>query len=167
MRLRRRRNERRRGAAVVEMAFVAIILFVFMFAIFEYGRYMMVRQVVENAARAGARQAVVTATSYVTPAAATATVQSVITQNLAGQNLQNLVITIYQSDATGNNIGPWTQTPFGNNIVVQIEGDLTVLFPSLSMPPPINATLSILPNNGAAPNSVHIKTKCMMRGEAN
>jgi hypothetical protein len=74
---------RRRGTTVVETAVVALICLTFMFAIFEYGRYVMVRQVMENAARVGGRVAVVTPTSYVAPATATAQVNAAITQALA------------------------------------------------------------------------------------
>jgi Flp pilus assembly protein TadG len=127
------------------------------FAIFEYGRYVWARQVMENAARAGARVAVVTATSYISSATATAGVNNAITEALANVPLQNVVYTEYQADGNGHNIGAWTQTPFGNNIVVQIDADLPLVFP----------TFGFLPNNGAASNSVHITTTVMMRGEAN
>jgi Flp pilus assembly protein TadG len=157
MRLRVNRRQQRPGTTIVETTFVALVCFVFMFAIFEYGRYVWARQVMENAARTGARVAVVTATSYVTPATATANVNSAITQALANLPLQNVVYTEYQADANGNNIGAWTQTPFGNNIVVQIDADLQLVFP----------TYGFLPNNGAAANSIHITTTVMMRGEAN
>ena len=47
-----------------------------MFAIFEYGRVVMMQQIMENASRAGAALAVVTATSYVPAATATANVDA-------------------------------------------------------------------------------------------
>ncbi len=152
------RRRQRPGAAMVETAFIALILFTFMFAIFEYGRYMMVRQVVDNAARAGARQAVTIATSYISSTTATSTVTATVTQNLAAQNLENLSIQIYQSNATGTNDSvTWSSTTFGGPIVVQIDGDLPLLFP----------TFGFLPLSGAAANSIHISTKVMMLFEAN
>jgi Flp pilus assembly protein TadG len=157
MRLKVQRRQHRPGTTIVETTFVSLVCFVFMFAIFEYGRYVWARQLMENAARSGARVAVVTATSYISPAAATAGVESAMTQALANLPLQNVVYTEYQADTNGNNIGPWTQTPFGNNIVVQIDADLQLMFP----------TFGFLPNNGAATNSIHITTTVMMRGEAN
>lgn len=49
---------RRRGAAAVEMALVIPIFFTVVLGIFEFGRAMMVGQLVTNAAREGAREAV-------------------------------------------------------------------------------------------------------------
>ena len=48
----------RRGAAVVEFAIVAPVFFLLVFGIIEYGRLVMVQQVLTNASREGARQAV-------------------------------------------------------------------------------------------------------------
>jgi Flp pilus assembly protein TadG len=139
------------------MTFVALALFTFMFAIFEFGRYMMYRQIIDNAARSGARQAVIEATSYISATQANSDVTAVVTQNLAALNVQNLNIQIYQADSNGNNIGSWTVVQFGGNVVVQVDADLPLLFP----------TFGFLPNNGAAANSVHITCKVMMRSEAN
>jgi Flp pilus assembly protein TadG len=150
---------RRSGTTVVETAVVSLVCLTFMFAIFEYGRYVMVRQVMENAARVGARMSVVMPTSYVSAAVATQQVNDAITHALASIPLSGTpTVTMFQADNSGNNIGPWTQTPFGRNIVVQIDGDLTVMFP----------TFGFLPNNSTTvPNAVHITVASMMRGEAN
>src|SRR5688572_19641791 len=51
-----RRN--RRGAAAVEFAVVAPVLFLMVFGMIEYGRAVMVQQVMVNAAREGARSGV-------------------------------------------------------------------------------------------------------------
>ncbi|MEX0867819.1 MAG: TadE family protein [Pirellulales bacterium] len=51
-------RNRRRGAAAVEFAIVAPIFFLFVFGIIEYGRMVMVQQVITNASREGARRAV-------------------------------------------------------------------------------------------------------------
>jgi Flp pilus assembly protein TadG len=154
-----RSRARRSGTTVVETAVVALICLTFMFAIFEYGRYVMVRQVMENAARVGGRVAVVMPTSYVAPATATAQVNAAVTQALASIPLSGTpTVTIFQADTSGNNIGPWTSTPFGRNIVVQIDGDLKVMFP----------TFGFIPNNSkTVTNAIHITVTCMMRGEAN
>lgn len=52
------RGWRRRAAAVVEMAVVSPLLLTLMFGIVEYGRRIMVHQALVNAAREGARVAV-------------------------------------------------------------------------------------------------------------
>jgi len=50
-------QHRRGGATIVEAALVISILFLFMFGIFEYGRFLLVSQLMANAARDGARYA--------------------------------------------------------------------------------------------------------------
>jgi Flp pilus assembly protein TadG len=166
-----KRQPARRGTTIVEVAFVALVCVGFMLAIFEYGRYVFMRQVMENAARAGAREAVVTATSYVAPATADATLRADINATLVGQPLVNQNLTIYQADDSGNNVGPWTSTPFGRNIVVQIDGELPLLFPFfrilLPWQGPPGSSAPFLPSTGTSPNSIHITVKAIMRGEAN
>lgn len=56
--MRRRRDPRRRGAAVVEFAVVLPLLLTVLFGIIEYGWVFMVRQTLQTAAREGARLAV-------------------------------------------------------------------------------------------------------------
>ncbi len=151
-------SNRRPAGVVVEMAVITVVCVTFMFAIFEYGRVVMMQQILDNASRAGARAAVVTATSYVAPAVATANVDAVVTAQMGNVNLSNVTITLYQADNSGNNIGPWTSTPFGKNIVVQIDADCVNLFP----------TWGFLPNSSTTtPHAVHLTSKTMMRGEAN
>ena len=167
------RPRRRPGGVIIDMAFISCICLAFMFAIFEYGRVVMMQQMMENAARAGARTAVVTPTSYETPAAATASVDAVINNNMAGLPLSNVTITLFQADNAGNNIGAWTSTPFGKNIVVQIDADCPNLFPT-GVPTNIpkagggSVMVNFLPNSSTTtPNAIHLTAKCMMRGEAN
>lgn len=49
---------KRQGAAVVEFAIVAPLFFLLVFGMIEYGRMVMVQQVITNASREGARRAV-------------------------------------------------------------------------------------------------------------
>ena len=51
-----RRN--RRAAAAVEFALIAPVFFLLIFGMIEYGRMVMIQQVITNASREGARQAV-------------------------------------------------------------------------------------------------------------
>jgi len=53
-----RRKQRRKGAALVEMALVLPIFCMVVFGIVEFGRAFMIGQLVTNAAREGVRQAV-------------------------------------------------------------------------------------------------------------
>jgi Flp pilus assembly protein TadG len=50
-----RRERRRRGAAIVEFAIVAPLFFMLILGIIEFGRMVMVQQIITNAAREGAR----------------------------------------------------------------------------------------------------------------
>lgn len=141
---------RRRGTTLVEFAVVGSICIVFMFAIFEYGRYLMVRSLADNAAREGARLAIISP-STLTPEEATAEVEAMVTRSLAGQQLANYEIQVFKADATGNNVGQWTDAPFGQNIVVQVSGNYAPMFPTF----------------GFLPTSVPVVGRSMMRGEAN
>lgn len=69
-----RKGRRRDGAATVEFAFVAILLFVMLFAIFEYGRFLFVYHAATNAARDAARFAVVRTSGGITLTEADGTV---------------------------------------------------------------------------------------------
>jgi Flp pilus assembly protein TadG len=51
-------RRRRRGAALVEFAIVAPLLFLLILAMVEFGRAVMVEQVLTNAAREGARRGI-------------------------------------------------------------------------------------------------------------
>jgi hypothetical protein len=55
----RRLSARSRGQALVEFAFVAPIFFLVLFSIIEFGRYVYNVQILNNAAREGARYAIV------------------------------------------------------------------------------------------------------------
>jgi Flp pilus assembly protein TadG len=52
-------SKRREGATTVEFAMVAMLLFMMLFGIFEYGRFLFVHHTANNAARDAARFAVV------------------------------------------------------------------------------------------------------------
>jgi Flp pilus assembly protein TadG len=52
-------NDRRRGQALVEFVLVAPIFFLILFAIIDFGRYVYYVQTINNAAREGARYAIV------------------------------------------------------------------------------------------------------------
>ena len=104
------RGRRRRGGAVVEAAAILPLLLLFFFGILEYSRWLMTIQTVHNAVVQGAEYAakhtdpiVLGGTTY-----QPTDYSKVITQYLAGLSLQNQAISIYQSDALGNNLGVWT-----------------------------------------------------------
>jgi Flp pilus assembly protein TadG len=61
--LRRSGRLRRRGATVVEFAIVAPLLFLLIFAALEFGRVVMVQQIITNASREGARRGILEQTT--------------------------------------------------------------------------------------------------------
>jgi Flp pilus assembly protein TadG len=73
----RPRRRRRRGAAAVEFALVAIPFLFLVFTMVEFGRYVMIYQILIDAAREGARQAVVESAN---PADVEVSVQNLLDQ---------------------------------------------------------------------------------------
>jgi Flp pilus assembly protein TadG len=57
-------RRKRRGAAVVEFAIVAPLFFLLVFGMIEFGRVIMVKQIITNASREGARVAVLDQTTH-------------------------------------------------------------------------------------------------------
>jgi Flp pilus assembly protein TadG len=68
-------RKRRRGAAAVEFAVVLPVFVILVFGMIEYGRMVMVQQVITNASREGARKAVL-------DGATTSSVQTAVTSYL-------------------------------------------------------------------------------------
>ena len=58
-----RKRRSRRGASAVEFALTAPLLFLFIFGLFEFGRMMMVKQSLSNAAQVGSRKACLATTT--------------------------------------------------------------------------------------------------------
>ena len=85
----------RRGAYSVEVAIVLPMAFLFMFAIFDVGRAIATKQLLDNATRAAARQAVVGTTTLTT-----ADIQTTVTNYLGGLTLQGMNVQVYQADPT-------------------------------------------------------------------
>lgn len=126
--MRIRRSRPRTGATAVEFAVVFTLFLLIVFGIFEYARYVMMRQLLENAAREGARFAVVH-----TYDSTTADVEAQVMRRLVGQEqqLQNLAIQVYRADpTTGANLGAWTDARFGESICVQVNGDFNTVLPN-------------------------------------
>jgi Flp pilus assembly protein TadG len=86
-RLFRRKRSRRRVSAAVEFAMVAPVFFVFVFGIIECARALMVEQVMTNAARAGARVAILAGSTD-------AQVQTTLTNYLSAAQITGYSYTI-------------------------------------------------------------------------
>jgi Flp pilus assembly protein TadG len=141
-------TSRRSAAVTVEAGFVISICLMFLFGIYEYGRYVMTLQVVENAAREGARFAVAH-----TNTATTADVQNTVTQSMAGVNnsLTNVQINVSglvlipqnSAQTTGQALPNWTSASYTDGISVSVTANFQPVLPNLlglGTTIPVNAT---------------------------
>lgn len=124
------RRYRREGTTLVESAFVFSIFLMFLFGIWEYGRYLMVKQLTDHASREGVRYAVVHTHDQPTP-----NIVQRVRDNMYGldKNIQGMQITVYRADpATGNpdsTNSDWTSATFGEPIAVRITGSYQTILP--------------------------------------
>ena len=123
------RRPRRRGAALVEAAFVLPIVLLFVMGLFEYGRYFLMVHVCNNAVSAAANyackhtsQIVLSGTTY---GNANTDVTNIINSNMGTQQLANPTVSVYLSDSVGNNLGTWTNASAGQYVCVQLSGSYT------------------------------------------
>ena len=135
MRISPQRRGRRLAASALEFAFVAPVFLLVLLGILEYARFLFTVQLMNNAAREGARYAVVSSTTV-----STSDVQTYVDQYLAGQGTAQLVgyspstsITVYKADATtGQDSGQsWLNAGWGDAIGVTVSGTYEPLMPGL------------------------------------
>jgi Flp pilus assembly protein TadG len=128
-------SARRRAASLIEFAFVAPVFFLILLGIFEYGRFLFTIQLLNNAAREGARYAVVTVATETTSG-----IQTHVDSYLAGQGATQLVsyspttnITVYKADpVTAQNTGlSWQNATWGDGIGVTVSGTYQPITPVL------------------------------------
>jgi Flp pilus assembly protein TadG len=122
----------RHGVTLVETAIVISACLLFMFAIFEYGRVIMMRQILANATREAARYAVYNTNTQPTP-----DLKSYFTGFLGSQPLTITSFNAYQADPNNNyaSVGPWQNAAFGQPIVVQVQVSYTPLMPTFKFLP--------------------------------
>jgi Flp pilus assembly protein TadG len=123
------KKTQRDGAATIEFAAVSIIFLLLMFGILEYCLIIYTQQVAENAAREGARFAIVN-TSDATLVTDT---QAYVKSLMGGLDtkLKNYSCNVYLADANGNNIGAATSAQFGQYVCVEISIDYVPITPGL------------------------------------
>ncbi len=140
------RQRRRRGATAVEFAAVLSVFLLFLFSIFEYGRFVMITNLLINATREGCRYALV----HAQDATVVADVQTVVRQRLGGMDSQlpDLNIQVYP---TNNPTAAMSSTNPDDPITVLAFGTLTALFPKLPY----------------LPNSFTIRSSSVMTCEGN
>lgn len=88
----------RRGAAVVEFAVVAPVFITLVFGMIEYGRMVMVQQLIVNAAREGARIGVL-------DGATTAQVQTAVSTYLTNASVSGSTVTVNPSPPSSAGYG--------------------------------------------------------------
>jgi Flp pilus assembly protein TadG len=99
-----RRN--RRAAAAVEFALVAPVFFLLVFGMIEYGRMVMVQQVITNASREGARVAVLDGST-------TAEVTDTVTSYLTSGSISGGTVTVSPN--------PPSNAEFGDPVTVSVS----------------------------------------------
>jgi Flp pilus assembly protein TadG len=129
---RQRSESRRRGATIVETALVILPVLLFFYGIFEYGRFVMDRNILNNAAREGCRYALANNTNT----SINANVQSVVSNFMAGRDAASF--TNFTVSVTGTHQGVSTSVNnlvAGDSITVTVSGTYQFLnFRLLPMP---------------------------------
>ena len=99
-------RKNRRGAAAVEFAVVAPLFFLMVFGMIEFGRMIMVQQIITNASREGARMAVL-------DGATTTSVQTAVQNYLQGATVGNAQVTV--------NPDPPSSAGYGEPVTVTVS----------------------------------------------
>ncbi|MBX9680568.1 MAG: pilus assembly protein [Gemmataceae bacterium] len=125
----RRRSRKRQGTTAVETAVVAIIFFMLMFSIFEYARFIYTQQLIFQAAREGARYAVVNTNST----SLVADTQAIVKTKMCGmdKNTSYYNCSVFMADSASKNLGDPTDAGFGVYICVQVDYDYSPIVPNL------------------------------------
>jgi Flp pilus assembly protein TadG len=105
-------RSRRPAAAVVEFAFVAPVLFLFILALFEFGRALMVCELLTESARIGCRRAIIEGTS-------SAEIQQTVTSYLTSVGINGDSVGIIVNDAGINAVEAANQ-PASTEMTVQV-----------------------------------------------
>ncbi|WP_158633421.1 TadE/TadG family type IV pilus assembly protein [Tautonia sociabilis] len=122
---------RRRGATVVETAIVLNIALMLILGVFESGCLLMTTPLLDNAARAAARQA-----ASGTYGTTEQEIREAAERLLVGTRFEEPPeILIYRIDTDGNPDGHWTDSAFGEGIAVQINARYTPIVPTFGIVP--------------------------------
>lgn len=142
MRISQLKIDKRRGGYTLEMAFMLPLVLLFLFAILEYGRYVMTRNQLENAVREAAREAAAR-TNDRTTADITAIVNNYM--QLYNVQISSPVVSVYKADPVtktpldANDVptiianAPFNNAKFGQGICVQVTGTYNTLFGGIAL----------------------------------
>lgn len=158
---------RRLGTTTVEVSVVISVFLLFLFGILEYCRFLLMMHVVTNAARDGARYAVVNVNKptnfdtvdYFDGATTFPSVKKYTDSKSSAvqQMLTTYTVSVFPCDMTSLNATPpvvvtksgspsWNQAQFGDRIAVRISGDYTPVLPNflfMSASIPINIAVTM------------------------
>jgi Flp pilus assembly protein TadG len=102
----RRARRNRRGTAVVEFAVVAPLFILLVFGMIEFGRMIMVQQIMTNASREGTRRAIIEGSTQTE-------VENLVTNYLDNASVPGATVTVTPSDLS--NVG------FGDPVSVSVS----------------------------------------------
>jgi Flp pilus assembly protein TadG len=112
----RKHGQGRRGVAAVEFAVLVPLFFLILFSMIEFGRMIMVQQILTNASRAGARRAIVEGST-------TSEVENQVSSYLTNTSINGASISV--------NPGDLSLLGFGDPVTVTV----TIPFDSVSWTP--------------------------------
>ena len=137
-----------RGLSTIECALVLPLCIMVLVGIIEGARVIAARELLDNAAREGARLAAVSTTSLTT-----ADIQAAVSKRFSGQTTApNLTVLVYRADpVTGQNLGAWTDAGRGDCIAVEATASHTVAMPLF----------------GLLPNTLSLHAKSLVYSEGN
>jgi len=135
------RGKKRWGATAVETALVLIPMTFFLTGIFEYGRFLMDLNVLNNAAREGCRYALVNNTSTTI----STDVTTVVTNFMAGENNSYSGFTVTVSGTHAGVATPVNNLVAGDLITVSVSGQYQFMniFAPLSLPSSLTINSSV------------------------
>ncbi len=135
---------RRSAATAVETGVVLGVCLLFMFGIFEYGRFFLMKHLLENAAREGARFAVAHTNDSTESDIRDAVMKYLAKQDLKLDNfnkdtsIEIFALVLRQSDPTipvGTQLSSWDQAKPTDGIVIRITANYRSTLPTfLGMP---------------------------------
>jgi Flp pilus assembly protein TadG len=147
----RRTAQRRKGAYTLELAFTLPFILLFLFAILEYGRYVMTRNQLENAVREAARVAAARTNDKTT-----AEITQIVTDymNLYHVQITSPVVSVFKADPVTRNpldandavttiaSAPFNNAKFGQGICVQVTGTYYTIFGGIALNQQTSAKIS-------------------------